>query len=747
MTTQSPPRRGSTRRAFLRSAGAIGAAVAASPLALPSDAQAFGLLQAEEAPEPDREVPTFCELCFWNCGVVARAKGNRVLALRGHVGYPTSKGKLCARGNAGAAFVTDEDRLRYPMVRVGERGQGRFERIGWHTAYRKVAHEMQRIKAQYGPEALALFYHGTGGPMLRTMMVAFGTPNFAGPAYAQCKGARNVGYGLTYGVHLPSPEPLDFERTRCMVLFGSHLGENAHNSQVQGFVQARARGAKLVVLDPRMSTAAARADLWLPVRPGSDLAVILAWIHLLVRDGTYDRDFVERSTVGFDALARHVQSFTPAWASEQAAVPEAHIVAAYTLMRESMPAVLVHPGRHTSWYGEADTQRARGQAILTALLGAWWRPGGLLRIAKPTVADFPGPDFPDLPPHVDAAAKRFPFADEVTTNGIREATRTGKPYPIKGWYVHGSNLIQSMPGRKETLEAISKLDLLVVSDIMPTEIVDHADIVLPEDTYLERWDDLLLGSDAAPFIGLRQPVVRPAHDTRPAWRIAKELGTELGVGDFFAFDTFEQYLETRLAGSGTDLATLRKTGVFAPKPTVSPVLDADEELELHTPSKKVELYSQRLADAGFSPLPVYQPQPLPPAGTWRLLYGRSPLHTFGRTQNNAILHDLAPTNALWMSRETARSLGVADGDPVMVGNHRTAETGPLPARVTERMPDDAVYMVHGFGHTARHLGRARGVGADDSAVITDYAVDPISGSTGMRTQFVTVRQARAEEIG
>ncbi|BDG06032.1 molybdopterin-containing oxidoreductase family protein [Anaeromyxobacter oryzae] len=726
------------RRGFLKLAAAGAAAGAA---AAPERAEAFGLAQAKDGLAPDREVPTYCELCFWNCGVVARARKNRVLALKGHPAYPNANGKLCGRGQAGAGFVVDEDRLKYPMIRTGSRGEGKFRRAGWSEAYGVIADGFSRIKARYGAEALALFYHGSGGPLLRQMLVAYGSPNYAGPSYAQCKGARNVGYKLTFGEKIVSPEPIDLERTRCMVLFGSHLGENAHNSQVQEFVKARARGASLVVLDPRLSTVASKADVWLPIRPGYDTAVILAWLHLLVKERTYDAAFVKAHTVGLDALAAHVAPFTPEWAAERAGVPAARIVDAYRLMVNAMPAVAVHPGRHTAWYGEADTQRARAQAILTALLGAWWRPGGIYRTEKMSVPDYPTPDFPDLPKNVDEAAGRFPFEEEVTTNGIRDATRTGKPYPVKGWLVHGTNLIQSMPGVRETVDAIRNLDLLVVCDVLPTEITQYADVLLPEDTYLERWDDLSIGFTKTPYVGLRQPVVQSPHDTRPAWRIAKELGARLGVGDFFPWATFEDYLSVRLAGAGLSLDQLRKDGIaLAPRKT--PLYLADgEPFHFHTPSGKIELHSQQLADKGFAPLPTCEGPPLPPAGRFRLLYGRSPLHTFGRTQNNPILADLEPTNALWMSPADAAALGLEDGTPVLVQNDKGSETGPLPLKVTDRQADGAVYMVHGFGHWSRRLHRARGQGGDDTAVIDDYAVDPISGSTGMRTQLVTVRRA------
>jgi thiosulfate reductase/polysulfide reductase chain A len=726
------------RRTFLKVAatGAIAGAVS-----VPATAQAFGLTRDQHGLPPEREIPTFCELCFWNCGVVARVRKNRVLSLQGHPDYPNARGKLCGRGQAGAGFVTDGDRLKYPMIRVGARGEGKFRRAGWGEAYKLIADGFRKIKEKHGAKALALFYHGTGGPLLRTMMVAYGSPNYAGPAYSQCKGARNVGYYLTFGEKLPSPEPLDFDETRCMVLFGSHLGENAHNSQVQDFVKARARGASLVVLDPRFSTVAHKADLWLPVKPGSDTAVILAWLRLLVKEGTYDRRYVEERTIGFDALARHVEPCTPEWAAAQAGVPAKKIIAAYGLMVKAAPAVLVHPGRHTSWYGEADTHRARGQAILTALLGAWWRPGGTYRWERASVPDFPAPDFPDLPKDVDSEARRFRFAQEVTTNGIRDATRTGSPYPVKGWFVHGTNLIQSMPNVRETVEAIRNLDFLAVCDVQPTEITQWADVLLPEDTYLERYDDLAIGSGKAPYVGIRQPVVTSPHDTRPAWRIAKELGTELGVGDWFGFSTFEEYLDTRLSGAGLSLAKLKLHGIkLVPRKT--PLYLADgEKFRFHTPSGKIELYSKQLADAGFAPLPVHVAPPEGMPGKFRLLYGRSPLHTFGRTQNNPILSDLDGTNALWMNPVAARELGLAEGQPVMVANGGGEETGPMPLKVTERMPAGAVYMVHGFGHRSKALSRACGKGGSDSDLIDTYAVDPMSGTTGMRTQFVSVRVA------
>jgi thiosulfate reductase/polysulfide reductase chain A len=340
---------------------------------------------------------------------------------------------------------------------------------------------------------------------------------------------------------------------------------------------------------------------------------------------------------------------------------------------------------------------------------------------------------------VDKAAGRFPLAQEVTTTGIRDATLTGKPYPIKGWFVHGMNMPQSIPNFDKTVAAIDKLDMIVVCDIMPMGITKYADVLLPEDIYLERYDDLHLGATKTPYIGLRQKVVESPHDTRPGWRIAKELGEALGVGDFFVFDTIEEYLEERLKDSGTSLAELKEKGIYFPTRKTPLYLEDSEDYHFHTPSGKVELYSKTLEDAGFSPLPVYKAQGKPPKGHLRLLFGRSPLHSFSRTANNPILYDIVPGNCLWMHPKCAKALGLEKGSYVVVENDRGDKTNPMPLKVTPRMQEKSVYMYHGFGHDAKGLTRACCTGGNDTALIRDYAVDPVSGANGMRTEFVKVR--------
>ena len=165
--------------------------------------------------------------------------------------------------------------------------------MSWDAALNRVAEKMQQIKAAHGPEALALFSHGIGGTFLKHTLKAFGTPNMAAPSFAQCRGPRDVGFALTFGEEIGSPERTDIRNARCLVLIGSHLGENMHNTQAQEFAEAVGAGASVIVVDPRFSIAASKAKYYLPIKPGTDLALILAWMHVIVAEGLYDKEYVD----------------------------------------------------------------------------------------------------------------------------------------------------------------------------------------------------------------------------------------------------------------------------------------------------------------------------------------------------------------------------------------------------------------------------------------------------------------------
>lgn len=766
---------GHTRRDFLR-LGAAGAASAAAVGAVES--QARGQSGGGERrhprhhpPQAERTVKTVCGVCFWKCGVSAEVGDDGdLLHLRGVSGHPLSRGRLCPRGVGGIGMHTDPDRLRHPQIRTGERGEGVFRRVSWDEADAEIGRRLREIIDRDGPGSLAFLTHGSSEAHYGHLAAAIGTPHHTHPAYDQCKGPREVGYKLTFGHILKSPEPVDIENTDCLVLIGSHLGENMHNLQVQEMVTAKARGARLVVVDPRRSTAAEKADMWLRIRPGTDIALLLAWTHVLIRDGLYDAEFVRDHCEGFEQLRAHVERYTPAWAARETDLTAEEIERSARMIGEAAPHMALHPGRHVVWYGD-DTQRARAMAILVAITGSWGARGGYY---IPQKAHLPAIQeaFPNVPEYPELAERRdpsYPFSIGVNVNGIRQATREGR---IKAWVVSGTNLITTLPGRQETIEALRRLEFLVVVDILPTEITRYADVLLPAATYLERPDPLIATPSRDPFVAIPQQAAEPVGESMCECWMAMRLGRDLGLERYWDWTSMEGFLQRMVEAhnrlypeEGTiDWDELVREGyvvlnrdrpIYRAGLGLGPGGTGRAGVDLVFPDfdgspgrNKVKLYSPELDRAwrqklaagedptGYEPLPTYYRPLGGPPGHVRMVYGRSPVHTFGRTQNTPVLHGREPENQVWASPATAAAFGVRDGEYVEVINQDGVREGPVRLKATARIRDDAVYMTHGHGHNSRQLRRAYDRGADDSALMTRYAVDPLSGGTGMRVNFV-----------
>jgi thiosulfate reductase/polysulfide reductase chain A len=742
------------RRKFIQigAAGAGGAALASGL------ATRFWGLDADPVADPgtegDRTVATFCELCFWNCGMLAHVKdgpsGPRVTKVVGNPAHPLSRGMLCPRGAGATGLLYDPDRLTRPLLRRARRGEDEFEAVSWDAALNEVASRLETVKARHGPEALALFTHGSGGSWFKHFLKAWGSPNVGAPSYAQCRGPREAAFTLTYGIPLGSPEPLDLANARCITLIGSHLGENMHNTQVQELAEALGKGADLVVVDPRHSVAASKARYWLPVKPGTDIALLLAWMHVLLAEGLVDAEYLAKHAAGLEELRAHVTDKTPEWAWAITGIRPDLIRASARLIGSARPASLVHPGRHTVWYGD-DTQRERAIAILTALLGSWGRRGGYLAMDR-----FPLPGYPLEVPHGNGSGRgradlppdgRFPLAGEVLASGLCDATRPGQAlYDLKAWMVYGCNLFQALPARHELVDKIQALELLVAIDVLPAEICGWADVVLPEATFLERDDDLWNGPWKRPFVAIRQAAVPPAGDSRPGWWIARELAGKVGLGHWFPWKDANEHVRARLDARGLSLDELSRTGVLLGDP-IATCEEEGLEIAFETDSGKIDLASKELEELGFDPLPRYQPQEEGPPGHFRLLSGRSPLHTFGRTVNNRLLAEPYPENEVWVNADAARALpGFEDhplrsGEKVILVNQDGVRSTPVAAKVTQRIRGDCVYLVHGWGQTARGLRYAHGRGASDSLLTTRYKVDPIMGGTGMNVNFVRIERA------
>ncbi len=722
-----------SRRRFLKiTAEGLGAAAAARLPAIAStaaaDARTDGMVT----------VPTFCEMCFWRCGGIAHVRNGKLWKFEGNPRDPQSRGRLCPRGTGAVGAHFDPDRLQKPLVRRGERGKEAWTAVTWDEALTHVAERMRKIRAEHGAESIAMFNHGIGVRFLQHVLKSFGCTNFAGPSFAQCRGPRDIGFSLTFGTGLGSPEPTDIENTECLVLVGSHLGENMHNSQVQEFARAIERNVPIIVVDPRFSVAASKAKYWLPIKPGTDMALLLAWMNVLVAEGRYDRAFVQEYGHGFDRFASEIASHTPEWAAAETGLDPSLIRATAREFADRRPASIVHPGRRVNWYGD-DTQRSRAIALLNALLGNWGRKGGLFLQAGIDVAAYPLPKYPksSKPKADNPGGERYPFADEAVTTGIREATITGKPYPIKGWFVYSTNILQALPNQEETLRAIQALDLFVVVDTVPSDIAGYADVVLPESMFLERHDELLTGWGRRGWMALRQPVVDPPGEQKPGWWIAKQLAGKLGIGDCMPFHDMEEYLGYRVAKAGHDFARLKSEGIIM-GPEEPTTVEEGLELEFDTPSGKVEFWSDQLEEKGFDPVPRYTRHPQAPEGHFRLITGRAPVHTFTRTQSNPLLSDLMRENEVWVNSATAERLGLENGAYVKLRNQDGAVSNRVRVKATQRIRPDTVYMVYGFGAGNPMLKGAYGRGASAAQLNTRYATDPLMGGTSIHGNFVAI---------
>jgi thiosulfate reductase / polysulfide reductase chain A len=734
-----------SRRDFIRISGlGLGAmAISASGYGVVKTIAGSPLKPSELKIDTSR-TPTYCEICFWKCaGWVYKNDEGKIWKVIGNDDDQHSNGRFCPRGTGGPGMYYDEDRLKTPLIRTEERGKQVFREASWDEAFEYIAEKMKVIAEEHGPECMALLTHGSGGKYFGDLIKAFGSSSIAAPSYAQCRGPREVAFQTTYGEGVGSPERIDIRDTDCLVLIGSHLGENMHNGQVQEMSDAIDKGASIITVDPRFSIAASKSKYWLPIKPATDMALLLSWMHVLIYEEGYDKDYVEKYTYGFEQLKAHVKNMTPEWAYGITTIDPDLIRKSAKEMADASPSVIIHPGRHVTWYGD-DTQRVRAVAILNALLGSWGRRGGYYVPEKLDVPSWPHPEFPTPAKTLkDAFPGKYNLAYETLASGICDATipEIGSQCNFKGWIVNGTNLIKTIPDSRKVIEAIQNLDLMVVIDTMPMEITGWADVILPECTYLERYDSIRVSPHRKPSIALRMPAADPKYDSRPAYWMAKELSKKLGLEEYFSWNTFEEMLDWQFKQVGTSLEEMKRIGVKNYERSYPDLyFQPDEDVEFFTNTGKIELYSTDLAAEGFDPMPVYTAHEEPPEGFYRLIYGRAPSHTFSRTSNNANLTDIMDENKVWINPKVAKIWGIENDQYIYLENQDgIRSTFPIKARVTERIRWDSIYMVHGFGHANKKLSRAYGKGASDAELITKVHVDPIMGGTGMRGNFVTFK--------
>ncbi|MBZ4643044.1 MAG: molybdopterin oxidoreductase, molybdopterin-binding subunit [Deferribacteraceae bacterium] len=722
-------------------------------------------------------VPSSCAMCVNKCGLIAEVVNGKIRKLNPNPKFFKSRAMLCARGNAGVEEPYNPDRLKAPLLRVGKRGEGQFKEISWDEAFKIVAKNLDEIKRKYENRSAVAFYSTEGfqEEFFHFLVQSYGSANTVRHP-TLCLSSVIQGWSSVFGTY---PDA-DLTQAEFVIMLGANRGEALVTPDSIDFQKNRPKGQKIVYLDPRFTVTASKADKWYPVKPGTDLAFILAVTNVIVEEGLYDKEFVDKFTFGFDKLKEHIKPYTPEWAEKECEISASEIRWTAHEFAKYAPRSLVYPGRRTSWYVN-DVYLRRACAILTAIVGSFDVPGGIVPKSSIPLAKH-DPIFPffdmskgrldvsfkgikELLPEDERTAAGLP-TDSCTFLGekdgswlaFREAALRGEPYPIKAIIAYKQNLVESAPNREKTLKLFEQMDFICTIEIQMSETAWYSDLVLPESTYLERWDPCHSLSGIWPIVTFRQPVIEPLFNTKSMHEIAAGIVNEMlkipslwddadsaDVEDFKATlveeilnKPTEEFVKYQLSKYPGAFDQIKKEGVFylSDKPVYGKM--RKEGTRFKTKSGKIELYNLKYEEKGLDPLPVYRRPSQPEPGKYRFILGRHAWNTHAGTQNNEYLHMIQKENSLWINTKEAIRLGIKSGDYVKVKSKVGEQI--VKAYVTEKIRPDCVFYAHGFGRISKGLSLVYKKGASQAAILEDK-IEPISGNAAMHETFVEIKKA------
>ncbi len=710
-----------SRRQFLKLSGATGAAAV-----LGGGLTAFAPLPAYAAPQEDGLLYGTCGVCSMGCAYVAHMSNGRIVRLSGNPTDQTAEGKLCVRGYSAIRLVYDPDRLKYPMKRTNpEKGVGvdpGWVKITWDEALDLTARNLKEVRDAYGPQAIVVVARTKDWQ--KHFARSIGTPNQI-THNSTCYTTHDVvwramvtGKGRTWTV--------DYENSQYILAFGWDGMGKSKNHWGRSVNNALANGAKLVVFDPRLSITAARAHEWIPVKPGTDLAVLLAMIRTIVNEELYDKEFVANYTTGLEQLKAAVQDYTPEWAAGISEVPAETIVRIAREFATTQPAVVAHHKRDAGGPNYLNSWRtAQCYVIMDALVGSLDRPGGHVLDRKhklPGFGDvFEFPAYPDTikGPRIDGL-DRFPMIKPLGKGAfstLAEGILSQDPYPVKAMVVWKHNLL-SFPNPPRLVEAIKTLDFVAVSEILPSEMAQMADVVLPDYTFFEGSGLNPRGYHAMyPQVALRDPLP-PLGDVKSFSSVVVNVLKKMDLGEYVPEGMSGKVLtKAQLETLGTSAEEIRGAGGMwgAEKPL-------EPKTEFGTPSGKIELYSTVLEENGYDPLPRWaEPRAvLNDSYPLHLLIWRKPWERMSQSQNDPILCEFCPENCATMNPETAKKVGVGEGDYVWVESH--VNKIKVKVHVTAGIRPDCVAVDHGFGHWSPGYTQACARGGNEGDLIPNLTV-------------------------
>ena len=680
-------------------------------------------------------VKTYCaRMDHGGCGILAHVEDGRIKKIEGDPDCPLNRGTICAKGLAQIERLNHPDRITYPMKRMGNRGEGKWARISWNEALETISKKINETIEREGPEAIS-FAQGTPKGLELFLLIRLANllriPNISTPGNI-CHMPRETASTLTCGF-FPVP---DYDHPpSCVLVWGSNLFQT-NEEGVLGSQLKRAldRGAKLIVIDPRKTAVASRADLWIQPKPGTDLMLAMGMLRVIVDEQLYDKVFVENWTKGFPQLREHLRHYPLDKVSEITWVSKDCIIEAARLYSRTKPASL--QWGNAIEHNINSFQCARALLILMSITGNLDISGGNVNRVGPTIMR-PGElvqikKFPEKKDKILSPEFRLAtMMGFVPSQLIVKAILTGKPHPIRMIYIQGGNPLLSYANSKETLEALKKLDFLAVSEIFLTPTTQIADIVLPAATNFE-FDDI--GHFGLPhgFILARPRIVEPVGESWPDSKILNELGKRLGLGQYF-WNDLDGCLDEILKPAGMTYDDFKAMGMLKGKWEYQ----SYEKKGFSTPSGKIEIYSEQLKQWGYEPLPCHLGLP-ESSGEFLKEYpliftsAKDPYFFHSAYRNIPSLRKLSPDPVLFIHPETASQSGIEEGNWVAVETERGSIRQK--AKLDNNLDPRVIVLSFGWWFPERKDLELSGWKESNLNVLTDNnpPYEPAIGSTPLR---------------
>jgi cysteine desulfurase NifS len=723
---------------------------------------------SKQSSNEDKAVDGLCGICPAGCWVRIRLNNGKMQKVEALPEHPL--GMICTIGKHSPQIVQDPDRLKYPMRRVGPKGAYDFERISWDEAMDTIAERLQAVKKEFGPEATAI-YTGRGSFELSmcdiyqpkgvavssasSVLFPFGSPNTLGVGALCYVSFAMIAPHVTMGEMLITMDT-EIEQAELIVVWGANPATDSPPLAHQQILRARERGAEVVVIDPRRSETAKEAGAeWIPIRPGTDGALALGMINVLIDEEVFDEDFAENWAVGFDELKQYVQHFRPEAVEQITGVtPETVKTLARRIARAHGACPIMYTGLE---YSDSGVQAIRAVLCLWALAGQLDVPGGLVFRMKENIFPVNKSGLISNPNVKKALGRdRFPvysmYRGESHAIALPESVLEGKPYKIRALLVLGASIITAWPQPAIWRKTLNALDFLVCMDRYLTADAGYADIVLPATTMYEITSYMTYG----PLFKIRERIIEPLGEARNDYLVIAELAKRLGYGHLYP-QSEEDLLRHALQGSGYTLEQVQSAGGEVRLPAVmmqykkwmKGVLRPDGKPGFNTPSGKFEIASSILSEHGYDALPIYTEPGEGPLANPRLaeeypLVFNSGARVYSdfRSQHHGVsgLKEMIPDPIVTMNTKDAGERGIRNGDWVEVKTFRGKAT--FKAVVTDDIISGTIDACMGGGGPLGSKSWQK-CNVNELTDLTRY--DPISGFPVYKTLLAEVTKLKSRK--